>query len=99
MSFRRPAGQTNMGKLIYSTIASFDGYTTDAEGSFEWAAPDEEVHAFVNDRERPVGTYLYGRRTYETMAVWEAAQTSDWASDSPIALDYAAIWQAADKVV
>ena len=60
-----------MAKLIYSAIASLDGYVADEDGNFDWAAPDEEVHAFVNDLERPVGTYLYGRRMYEVMAVWE----------------------------
>ena len=61
-----------MGKLIYSAIASLDGYVEDDAGTFEWAAPDEEVHAFVNELERPVGTYLYGRRMYETMVFWES---------------------------
>ena len=60
-----------MARLVYSAICSVDGYTVDADGRFEWAAPDEEVHAFVNDLERPVGTYLYGRRMYETMVSWE----------------------------
>src|SRR5262249_27259233 len=60
-----------MGKLIYSTIGSLDGYTADEHGDFQWAAPDAEVHAFVNDLERPVGTYLYGRKMYETMVYWE----------------------------
>jgi dihydrofolate reductase len=84
-------------KLIYSTIASLDGYVADADGNFEWAAPDEEVHGFVNDLERSVGTYLYGRRLYETMAVWE---TMDAQPDlSPAMADFAGIWQAADKVV
>ena len=64
-----------MAKLIYSAIASLDGYVEDEDGNFDWAAPDEEVHAFVNDLERPVGTYLYGRRMYETMAVWETVRT------------------------
>ena len=64
-----------MAKLIYSAIASLDGYVEDADGAFDWAAPDEEVHAFVNDRERGVGTYLYGRRMYETMQYWETAGT------------------------
>jgi hypothetical protein len=64
-----------MGKLIYSAIASADGYTEDAAGSFDWAAPDDEVHRFVNDPERPVGTYFYGRRMYETMRYWETAHT------------------------
>ena len=62
-----------MGKLIYSPIASLDGYVEDAQGKFDWAAPDEEVHAFVNDLERSIGTYLYGRRMYETMVFWETA--------------------------
>ena len=66
-----------MVKLIYSAIASLDGYVADADGNFDWAAPDEEVHAFVNDLERPVGTYLYGRRMYEVMAGWETLDTDD----------------------
>src|SRR5436305_233492 len=86
-----------MARLIYSAIASLDGYVEDEQGKFDWAAPDEEVHAFVNDLERPVGTYLYGRRMYETMVAWENAET--FAQDSPVMQDYAAIWQAADKVV
>jgi dihydrofolate reductase len=86
-----------MGKLIYTALASLDGYVEDAAGKFDWAAPDEEVHAFVNDLERPNGTYLYGRRVYETMVYWETVST---ATDEPQAVrDYAAIWQAADKVV
>ncbi len=64
-----------MAKLIYSAIASLDGYVADEDGNFDWAAPDEEVHAFVNDLERPVGTYLYGRRMYEVMVAWETAHT------------------------
>ena len=86
-----------MAKLIYSAITSLDGYVADEDGNFDWAAPDEEVHTFVNDLERPVGTYLYGRRMYEVMVYWETAHTV--AGRSPIALDFAAIWQAADKVV
>jgi dihydrofolate reductase len=86
-----------MAKLIYSTIASLDGYIEDENGNFDWAAPDEEVHSFVNDLERPVGTYLYGRRMYDTMAYWETADTV--AGQPPVAQDYAEIWQAADKVV
>lgn len=86
-----------MAKLIYSAIASLDGYIEDESGSFDWAAPDEEVHAFVNDLERPVGTYLYGRRMYETMVYWETAHTV--AGQPPYTLDFAEIWQAADKVV
>jgi dihydrofolate reductase len=85
-----------MAKLIYSAITSLDGYVADTEGTFDWAAPDEEVHSFVNDLERPVGTYLYGRRMYDVMAFWETAPTAD----EPFAFrDYAQIWQAADKVV
>jgi dihydrofolate reductase len=76
---------------------SLDGYIADAEGHFEWAAPDEEVHSFVNDLERPVGTYLYGRRMYETMRYWETAHTIE--GQSPAGLDFARIWQAADKMV
>jgi dihydrofolate reductase len=85
-----------MAKLIYTTICSLDGYFEDADGRFDWSAPDEEVHAFVNDLERPIGTYLYGRRMYETMVFWE---TADTASESPVFGDYARIWQAAEKVV
>jgi dihydrofolate reductase len=86
-----------MAKLIYSAIASLDGYIADAEGNFQWAAPDEEVHAFVNELERPVGTYLYGRRMYETMAVWDdSAAVAGWSAASQ---GFAAIWQAAEKVV
>jgi len=76
-------------------IASLDGYVADADGKFDWAVPDEEVHRFVNDLERPIGTYLYGRRLYEVMRYWETAET---AAD-PVTQDYAAIWQAADKIV
>jgi dihydrofolate reductase len=83
-----------VAKLIYSAIASLDGYTEDEDGKFDWAAPDEQVHAFVNDLERPVGTYLYGRRMYETMVAWETM-----AGKSPASRDYAEIWQAAAKVV
>ena len=82
--------------LIYSAIASLDGYTADAKGEFGWAAPDEEVHAFVNDLERPVGTYLYGRRMYEIMRYWETVSLED---RSPASRDFAAIWRAADKIV
>jgi dihydrofolate reductase len=86
-----------MAKLIYSAITSLDGYIADENGNFDWAAPDEEVHAFVNDLERPVGTYLYGRRMYEVMRYWETASTSRDAA--PVMRDYADIWQAADKIV
>jgi dihydrofolate reductase len=86
-----------MARLIYSAIMSLDGYVADGEGRFEWAAPDEEVMAFVSDLERPIGTYLYGRRMYETMRYWETADTI--AGQSPTALDFMRIWQAADKIV
>ncbi|GAB3078377.1 dihydrofolate reductase family protein [Intrasporangium mesophilum] len=86
-----------MGRLIYTAIASFDGYVADETGGFGWAAPDVEVHQFVNDLERDTATYLYGRRLYEVMAYWETAPTD--APDTDAGDDYARIWQAADKVV
>jgi len=86
-----------LAKLIYSAITSLDGYVADEHGNFDWAAPDEEVHAFVNDLERPIGTYLFGRRMYEVMAVWETMPTSGDAH--PVEQDFARIWQAADKIV
>ncbi len=86
-----------MAKLTYSAIQSLDGYVADADGGFDWAAPDEELHRFVNDLERPVGTYLYGRRMYEVMAYWETAHTV--AGQSAVVLDFAELWQAADKIV
>ena len=85
-----------MGKLIYSAIASVDGFVNDERGEFEWAAPDREVFAFINDLERPIGRYLYGRRMYETMAVW---QTLPFDGQPPEMRDFAAIWRAANKVV
>src|SRR3954466_5149692 len=85
-----------MAKLGYSAIASLDGYIDDADGRFDWAAPDEEVHRFVNDLERPIGTYLYGRRMYEWMLAWERPKML---AESEAMRDFAAIWQAADKVV
>jgi len=86
-----------MARLIYAAIASLDGFVADEDGRFDWAAPDEEVHAFVNDLERRVGTYLYGRRMYDVMAFWETADTGP---DEPAVMrDYAEIWRAADKVV
>ncbi len=88
-----------MAKLIYSAITSLDGYVADEDGNFDWAAPDEEVHAFVNDLERPVGTYLYGRRMYEVMVEWETATAYTLADQPPFMQDYADIWQAADKIV
>jgi dihydrofolate reductase len=84
-------------KLIYSAVASLDGYVEDAHGKFDWAAPDEEVHAFVNDLERPIGTYLYGRRMYETMASWETV--SGGLDQSAVTRDFAKIWRAAEKIV
>src|SRR6266496_852283 len=86
-----------MAKLIYSAITSLDGYVADEEGNFDWAAPDEEVHRFVNDLERSVGTSLYGRRMYEVMVFWETAHTL--ADQPPVVQDFAEIWQAADKIV
>jgi dihydrofolate reductase len=86
-----------MAKLIYSAIASLDGYVEDEQGRFEWAAPDDEVHAFINDLERPIGVYLYGRRMYETMVFWETVGTG---SDQPtVTRDFAEIWRAAEKIV
>jgi dihydrofolate reductase len=86
-----------VANLIYSTITSLDGYVADEDGNFDWAAPDEEVHTFVNDLERKVGTYLYGRRMYEVMRYWETAHA---VTDlPPVEQDYARIWRAADKVV
>ena len=78
-----------MGKLTYSAICSLDGYIEDEQGKFDWAAPDDEVHAFINELERPIGTYLYGRRMYETMVAWETVDSHP----------YAEIWRAADKIV
>ncbi|HWI95607.1 MAG TPA: dihydrofolate reductase family protein [Solirubrobacterales bacterium] len=86
-----------MARLIYSTISSLDGYVADADGNFDWAAPDEEVHAFVNELERPVGTHLHGRRMYEVMAFWETVDIGP--EQSPVMRDFAEIWRAADKVV
>ena len=86
-----------MAKLIYSALASLDGYVEDKRGEFAWAAPDNEVHAFVNELERPIGTYLYGRRMYETMVYWETQGSG--ADDSVESNEYAEIWRAADKVV
>jgi dihydrofolate reductase len=85
-----------MAKLIYSALCSLDHYTRDTEGSFKWAGPDEEVHAFINDQERDVGTYLYGRRVYEVMRAW---QDFDTETIPPVYGDFAKLWQAADKIV
>ncbi len=86
-----------MAKLIYSAIASADGYVEDAAGTFDWAAPDEELLRFVNELERPVATYLYGRRMYETMLYWETADTAP--GQPPSVRDFTRIWQAAGKIV
>jgi dihydrofolate reductase len=86
-----------MAKLIYSAMTSLDGYVADADGNFDWAVPDEEVHAFVNDLERPAGTYLYGRRMYEVMVYWETALTG--AGQPPVIQDFAKVWQSAEKIV
>jgi dihydrofolate reductase len=85
-----------MARLIYSAIASLDEYVEDEQGNFEWGAPDAEVFAFLNDLERPIGTYLYGRRMYETMVYWETTDTDD---EPTVVRDWAQIWQAADKIV
>jgi dihydrofolate reductase len=85
-----------MPKLIYQAIASLDGYVEDKAGNFDWAAPDGEVHAFVNDLERPIGTYLYGRRMYGTMVFWETVSAG---TERAVIRDYAEIWRAAEKIV
>jgi dihydrofolate reductase len=86
-----------MGTLIYSALASLDGYIEDEGGQFDWAAPSEEVHAFINDLTRPIGIHLYGRKMYDVMLVWETDPAL--AAQSPLMEDYAQLWQAADKVV
>lgn len=86
-----------MAKLIYSTITSLDCFVEDSEGGFGWAEPDEEVFSFINQLERPIGTYLYGRRMYETMVYWETASTEP--NQSQVEKEFTDIWQAADKIV
>jgi len=86
-----------VASLVYTAITSLDGYVADENGNFDWASPDEEVHAYVNDLERHAGTHLYGRRMYEVMAFWETAHTL--ADEPAVFKDYAKIWQAADKIV
>jgi len=86
-----------VASLIYAAITSLDGFVADADGNFDWAAPDDEVHRFVNDLERPIGTYLYGRRMYEVMRYWDSSSTFDERSST--VQDFAQVWQAADKVV
>ena len=83
-----------MARLIHTGSISLDGYLTDEQGNFDWAEPDDEVHAFVNDRERSIGTYLYGRQLYEVMSAWETI-----GDESAVMRDYAEVWRAADKVV
>jgi dihydrofolate reductase len=83
--------------LVYATITSLDGFVADESGRFDWAMPDEELHGYVNDRERGVGTYLYGRRLFEVMRYWETADQDPSLSD--VELDYTRVWQGADKVV
>ncbi len=89
--------ECDMAKLIYSTITSLDCFVEDSNGGFDWAEPDEEVFSFVNDLERPIGTYLYGRRMYETMVYWETASTQP--NQSAVEQDFTDIWRAADKIV
>ena len=86
-----------MARLIYSTIASLDGYIADEDGRFDWAEPDEEKHTFINDRERTVGTYLVGRRMYDVLAYWDDPPALD--EQPSFMQEFAAIWQAADKIV
>ena len=86
-----------MAKLVYTAITSLDGYVADEDGKFDWAAPDAEVHAFVNDLERPIGTYLCGRRLYDTMVVWETKPGGP--DEHPVVRDYAEIWRSADKII
>src|SRR5215468_12439501 len=86
----------SMADLIYLMLMSLDGYIADEQGKFDWAEPDEEVHAFINDLTRPVRTHLYGRRMYEVMSAWE---TFDVEENPDYIRDYARIWQAADKIV
>ncbi len=83
-----------MAKLIYAALTSLDGYVADEDGNFDWAEPDEDVHSFVNDLERPIGTHLYGRRLYDVMVAWETID-----DEQPQMKDYAEIWRAADKIV
>jgi dihydrofolate reductase len=90
-------GRSAMAKLVYSAIASLDSYVADEDGNFDWAVPDEEVHTFINDLDRPLGTYLYGRRMYETMVGWE--NDHSLAEQSPLMRDFAELWQAANKIV
>jgi dihydrofolate reductase len=95
-SYRYLAKGAAMASLIYSTIMSLDGYVADRRGNFDWAEPDEEVHTFINDLQRAVGTYLYGRQMYEVMLAWEDLRTTD---QPGFIRDFAKMWGAADKIV
>jgi dihydrofolate reductase len=86
-----------MAELIFSAITSLDGYVEDETGNFDWAAPADDVLSFLNDLERPIGTYLYGRRMYETMVYWETVDVPQ--DQSPVIWDWTQLWRAADKVV
>ena len=86
-----------MAKLIYAAFTSLDGYVADETGNFDWAELDEEVHAFINSRERQIGTYLFGRKMYETVAVWETPEVIPHPTAGM--LEFAPIWQAAEKIV
>jgi dihydrofolate reductase len=86
-----------VGKLVYSALTSLDGYVADEDGTWDWAVPDDEVHAFVNDLQRRVGIHLYGRRIYEVLRVWETMHTVP--DQSPVIYEFAETWQAAEKVV
>jgi dihydrofolate reductase len=86
-----------MGKLIYVANVSLDGYIEDAHGRFDWTEPTDEAFAFITELVRPVGTYLYGRRLYETMAVWETDPSL--AAQSELRADFANVWQSAEKIV
>ena len=94
MSLRAADRHSPMAKLIYTAITSLDGYVADESGNWDWSFPDDEVHTFVNEMERPVGTYLLGRRMYDVLHVWE---TMD--DPAPAMRDYAALWRAAEKIV
>jgi len=85
-----------MGRLIYSMLTTLDGYVADAHGDFDWGMPDPELHRYLEELTRPVHTYLYGRRMYETMVFWETAGTPD---QPAFVAEFARTWRAADKIV